>query len=336
MYAKDINALAYMAYDQFENFKQPDEMSIIDYINEFERLNNKIRQFDMVLPTRVLTYKVLNNPNIPSEKKQLIKATVVTLTYENMTKQLKTMYDSSGNSFNSDDNFDIEREPVYYVNKWTIKDQKMDTEVIVVPIVVTEIVVFQISLNNSRSQVQKTMINLGQKRNLLDKSGKVTCFLICKSIYHWANSCPNKVKDTLEDVNITFFEQEMHECYKAKFTGETFNCAVSDSGCCKNMCGESWLSNYLDTLIEVDRLQVSEKESTTSFRFGDENSVKSEKTVTFPAKIGHKNIMIRADVMDTDLPLLLSKSAVKKVNVEIDFSNDTVSMLDQKVNTVFK
>ena len=81
---------------------------------------------------------------------------------------------------------------------------------------------------------------------------------------------------------------------------------------------------------------MSEKESTTSFRSGDENSVKSEKTVTFPAKIGHKNIMIRTDVMDTDLPLLLSKSAVKKVNVEIDFSNDTVSMLDQKVNTVFK
>ena len=49
LYAKDINALAYMAYDQFENFKRLYEMSIVDYINEFERLNNKIRQFDMVL-----------------------------------------------------------------------------------------------------------------------------------------------------------------------------------------------------------------------------------------------------------------------------------------------
>ena len=67
LYAKDINALAYMAYDQFENFKRPDEMTIVDYINEFERLNNKIRQFDMVLPTGVLVYKVLNNANIFSE-----------------------------------------------------------------------------------------------------------------------------------------------------------------------------------------------------------------------------------------------------------------------------
>ena len=60
LYAKDINALAYMAYDQFENFKRPNDMTIVYYINEFEHLNNKIRQFDMVLRTGVLAYKVLN------------------------------------------------------------------------------------------------------------------------------------------------------------------------------------------------------------------------------------------------------------------------------------
>ena len=120
-----------------------------------------------------------------------------------------------------------------------------------------------------------------------------------------------------------------------KVCSETFNCTVLDSGCTKNVCGESWLSNYLDTLTEVDQLQVSDEESTTSFRFGDGNLVKCEKTVTFPAKIGYKNIMIRTDVIDTDLPLVLSKSAVKKANAKIDFSNDTVSMLDQKINIVF-
>ena len=97
LYAKDINALAYMAYDQFENFKRPDEMAIVDYINEFERLNDKICQFDIVLPTGVLAYKVLNNANVSSEKKQLIRA-IVSLTYESMKKQLKAIYDRSANS----------------------------------------------------------------------------------------------------------------------------------------------------------------------------------------------------------------------------------------------
>ena len=101
----------------------------------------------------------------------------------------------------------------------------------------------------------------------MGKLGKFSCCLICKSIYHWANSCPNQVKITLEDVNITLFTQEMHECYIEKFLGEAFNCAVLDSSYTKNVCGVSWLSNYLDTLTEVDRSQVSEEESTTSFTF---------------------------------------------------------------------
>ena len=39
----------------------------------------------------------------------------------------------------------------------------------------------------------------------------------------------------LEDVNITLFTQELHECYIEKFVDETFNYAVLDSGCTKNV-----------------------------------------------------------------------------------------------------
>ena len=34
--------------------------------------------------------------------------------------------------------------------------------------------------------------------------------------------------------------------------------------------------------------------------------------VTFPAQIGKEDIMIKSDVIDSDLPLLLSKSAMSK------------------------
>ena len=44
-YAKDINAIAYMTYDNFEHFKQQDEKSIVDYINRFQGLSNKILHF---------------------------------------------------------------------------------------------------------------------------------------------------------------------------------------------------------------------------------------------------------------------------------------------------
>ena len=210
----------------------------------------------MVLPNGVLAYKVLNNANISPEKKQLIRATVLTLTYENMTKQLKAIHDSSGNSVNSNDNFDNKCEPVYYADKsldyshQAPKDgyrgsrgsnsRNRDSR-------------FPNQFKKQSCSNSENYDKWGYKTNPLDKSGNVTCCLICKSIYHWANSCPNKVKDSSEDVNITLFTQEMHECYIANFVGETFNCAELDSVCTKNVCGESWLSNYLDTLTELVR-----------------------------------------------------------------------------------
>ena len=42
LYAKEMNALAFMAYDKFENSRRSDNMNIIDCINEFEQLNNQI------------------------------------------------------------------------------------------------------------------------------------------------------------------------------------------------------------------------------------------------------------------------------------------------------
>ena len=95
------------------------------------------------------------------------------------------------------------------------------------------------------------------------------------------------------------------------------------------------MANYLDTLTESDRSKVVVKKSSNSFRFGNGKSLNPEKMVTFPAQIGKEDIMIKSDVIDSDLPLLLSKSAMEKANVKIDFSNDVVNMLNQKTNIVF-
>ena len=211
LYAKDINALAYMAYDQFENFKRPNDMTIADYINEFECLNNKIRQFEMVLPTGLLAYKVLNNANISSEMKELIRASVVSLTYENMTKQLKAIYDSSANS-STNELVDIKSEPKFYANKHEfVNDTPKDSRNF------SNSHIFSNTRNRNRYAKQSNSTSesydkFGQKMNPLDKSGRIPCCVTCKSIYHCANDCPNKVQDTSDDVNITVFSQELHEC----------------------------------------------------------------------------------------------------------------------------
>ena len=126
----------------------------------------------------------------------------MSLTYENMTKQLKATYDSSANS-STNELVDIKSEPVYYANKHefvneTPKDSHNFSNN-------HNSHIFSNTSNRNRyaKQSNSTSENydkFGQKMNPLDKSGRISCCVICKSISHWANDCPNKVQDTSYDV----------------------------------------------------------------------------------------------------------------------------------------
>ena len=67
LFAKDINQAVYLAYDKFETFKRPIDMSMVD----FERLNNNIKKYEMELPTGVLPYRLLISEEISEDKQQL-------------------------------------------------------------------------------------------------------------------------------------------------------------------------------------------------------------------------------------------------------------------------
>ena len=113
------------------------------------------------------------------------------------------------------------------------------------------------------------------------------------------------------------------------------NCAVLDSGCSKTVCGQSWLNCYLETLNSDDLKQVKEEETHSSFKFGDGNGMKSVKKVTIPAKIAGVNIYIVTEVIDGDLPLLLSKDSMKKAETRIDFRTDKVNILGRDMDIKF-
>ena len=79
----------YSAYKQFEKFCRPKTMSISNYIIKFERLYNKIKNFNMALPDSVLVLKFSKNTNISEQHKQLVHPTLTELKYENMKDQIK-------------------------------------------------------------------------------------------------------------------------------------------------------------------------------------------------------------------------------------------------------
>ena len=127
----------------------------------------------------------------------------------------------------------------------------------------------------------------------------------------------------------------MYNCYINKFVGETLNHAVLDSGCTKTVCGASWLDSYTETLSECYRKKIIRSKSETKYKFGDGKTVSSLKSVSIPAQIGKREVSIKTDVIDNELPLLLSKEAMKKAETKIDFTKGKINILGQEMDIKF-
>ena len=91
-----------------------------------------------------------------------------------------------------------------------------------------------------------------------------------------------------------------------------------DTGCNVNVCGEKWLEEYEDMLDGQDKKFVKEYKTDKYFRFGDGKSVQAHKRIKFPGYIGKERIEIETEVIESDIPLLLSKTFMKSLGMVID------------------
>ena len=138
----------------------------------------------------------------------------------------------------------------------------------------------------------------------------------------------------MEHIEVTLFQLlDLKSSEIENFVGETLSCEVLDSGCTSTVCGKVWLNCYLDTLMMKKKHQG--KSSKTSLKFGDGIAVMSQKRVTITRAIGNKRVLLETDVIDENIPLLLSKSSIKKANTILNFNNDTVTLFGHNQNLLF-
>ena len=76
-------------------------MSMVDFINEFERLYNNIKKYGMELLTGALAYRLLKSAEISEDKQRLAKATLTSFSYDCVKRQLKTIYDNLSQEISS-------------------------------------------------------------------------------------------------------------------------------------------------------------------------------------------------------------------------------------------
>ena len=68
-------------------------------------------------------------------------------------------------------------------------------------------------------------------------------------------------------------------------------------------------------LNEGDRKKIGQRVGERTFKFGGGTRLKSTAEYSLPAVIAGKEVTINTDVVDSDIPLLLSRSAMKKAGV---------------------
>ena len=168
----------------------------------------------------------------------------------------------------------------------------------------------------------------GRPMNPVGPDGSVLLCVACGSFRHLVANCP----DSWENMGVNQVSVVEEETEKAVlFTGfpnlsemgcEGRNCAVLDSACSSTVCGDKWLECYLESLDEQDSAEVKSEPGTKWFKFGGGERLKSQRAYTIPAVLAGKKVLIKTDVVNSDIPLLLSMDAMKKAEVKLDMSND--------------
>ena len=136
---------------------------------------------------------------------------------------------------------------------------------------------------------------------------------------------------TMHSVHLTTNKVEL-----SKFTSETINCAAMDTCCTANVAGKKWTDIYIKSMSDNMRARLEGPfKSETAFKFGNQGELSSIGFYRLPVKIGGENYKIEVDIIDSDIPLLLSKNEMRRLGIGIDMKRDIVTINDKPlvVNT---
>ena len=309
LFLQDEVDLAYTAYSDFEKLRKGQDMSMCDFIIEYERRYHICRKYKMEYPDSVLAFKLLDNAGLSMKERQLVLTAASDRKFSSMKSALKRIFGNSST--------------VNTVNEIKIKEEKEEA--------------FMVK-SSKYQQFEKKSRYRQRGTNPLDRNGKRTRCAVCESVFHWAKDCPHKNQKQGE-IRMTDAEENEEECHFTKESKsqneillmESFGCAIIDTACTKTVCGKRWYEQYVDQLEQKKKKNIKTGASDKSFRFGNGDKVKSYMKATIPAQIGDTHCTIETEVVDIDLPLLLSKDSLRRAEAVLDMSNDKATMFHQPV-----
>ena len=95
VFQKDVAVTEMEIYEEFESYKRPENLSIKEFLCEFEKRWKKTQSKGTALSTNVLAYRLLKSANLPSEKQELVRTTIKDTSYNSMKEQLTKVYNAN-------------------------------------------------------------------------------------------------------------------------------------------------------------------------------------------------------------------------------------------------
>ena len=206
LYLKDETCSAYEAYEEFEKFVKPSNMSISDYIIRFEQLYSKAVSHKMEILDGVRAYRLLNGAGLSESHKQLVRATVNEMKYENMKEQLKKVFTNTCIKVTDDTAaVKIEQDTFYnqslgeqyggpcdtYYGYDNLRGRYNRGQLR-----------SRANYNNSNRKNGRRggrMSRKGRGQNPKDGNGEITKCNVCESKFHWQRECPDKFENVRDD-----------------------------------------------------------------------------------------------------------------------------------------
>ena len=205
LYLKDETLTKYQALEDFESYKRPQNLPIVDYIIQFDKRYHKIKSYGTTISEDLLAFRLLKSAKLSPADEKLAKGTATALKYDAMKTQLKKLF-SENTSFNNEP----AASNIEDINQLSLYNDDDDEEQI---LYAAQRRFYRSSNQSNLTRNQTTWRTLDQTcqrptassnktsqrpssskqgRNPLNNYGHITRCAVCDSINHWAAKCPDK------------------------------------------------------------------------------------------------------------------------------------------------
>ena len=189
----------------------------------------------------------------------------------------------------------------------------------------------------------------------------------CACLYHLANNCPEKKKGTsAAKADLGLFMQANMPKFQAEEAiflidsadsskpntadeqivllsntlgelcltpeEEKVSEAFVDCACPTTVAGSRWTKDYIEKLSRSQKEKVRAETSKRVFKFGGGEKRSSKVAVTLPCNLAGRNVGIKTEVVDADIPLLIGNTTLKKANAILYIVEKKMELLGVKID----